>query len=224
MTTTEHTPGPWQQKGISLMTYYIVHLYREMRLSFADIEAETAEAAAAIAREKATGEADDIEDCNGEESSALVDLAGDEDYRHSVTIDFEGERLRKAAPALLSTLEAMLEVFVDSDQLADYEDMETVKAARDAVATAKTAGIPSALVSAKQPSRFEIEHDPLESPDRAYVLVDGCFDVAIIRTSEGIVIDVYPKDWIDPIDSLTVWDEQVAAASAEAEADNAGEA
>jgi hypothetical protein len=56
------------------------------------------------------------------------------------------------------------------------------------------------------------------------VLVDGQYDVAILRTAEGIVIDVYPKDWIDPIDSLTVWDEQVAEASADAESDHAGEA
>ena len=43
------------------MNHYIVHLYREMRLTFADIEADTPEAAAAFARDKATGDADDIE-------------------------------------------------------------------------------------------------------------------------------------------------------------------
>jgi hypothetical protein len=203
------------------MTHYIVHLYREMRLSFADIEADTPEAAAALAREKPTGEADDIEDCNGEESSALVDLAGDEDYRHSVTIDFEGERIRKAAPALLAVLNRCTLLLADYDEQ-DGEEGETYRDAIAAIAVAETAGIPSDLIAAKSPSRFEIEHDPVENPDRAYVLVDGRFDVAIIRTGEGIVIDVYPKDWIDPIDSLTVWDEQVAAASAEAE--NAGEA
>jgi hypothetical protein len=203
------------------MTKYIVHIYREMRLSFADIEADTPEAAAALAREKPTGEADDIEDCNGEESSALVDLAGDEDYRHSVTIDFEGERIRKAAPALLAVLNRCTLLLADYDEQ-DGEEGETYRDAIAAIAVAETAGIPSDLIAAKSPSRFEIEHDPVENPDRAYVLVDGRFDVAIIRTGEGIVIDVYPKDWIDPIDSLTVWDEQVAAASAEAE--NAGEA
>ena len=83
---------PPTEKGISPMTQYIVHLYREMRLTFADIEADTPEAAAAFARDKATSEADDLEDCEGENLSALVDLAGDEEYRHSVTIDFEAER------------------------------------------------------------------------------------------------------------------------------------
>ena len=60
------------------MTQYIVHIYREMRLTFADIEADLPEAAAAIARDKTTDEADDIEDCNGDDISAWVDLAGDE--------------------------------------------------------------------------------------------------------------------------------------------------
>ena len=64
------------------MTKYIVHLYREMRLSYADIEADTPEAAAAIARDRPTGDADDIEDCEGENLAALVDVAGDEDYEH----------------------------------------------------------------------------------------------------------------------------------------------
>jgi hypothetical protein len=208
------------------MTKYIVHLYREMRLSFADIEADTAEAAAAFAREKSTDEADDIEDCNGEDSSALVDLAGDEDYRHSVTIDFEGERIRKAAAKLLEDLKAMDDAFSHYCEYRQQSDDETsaLVRARATIAKAEAAGIRADSTPVKHPARFEIEHDPLENPDRAYVLVDGKFDVAIIRTGEGIVIDVYPKDWIDPIDSLTVWDEEVAAASAEAKADHAGEA
>lgn len=74
---------------------------------------------------------------------------------------------------------------------------------------AEAAGIPPLSTDAEKPSRFEIEHDPQENPDRVYVMVDGTFDVAIKRTAEGIVIDVYPKDWIDPIDSLTVWDDEV---------------
>lgn len=58
---------------------------------------------------------------------------------------------------------------------------------------------------------FEYEHNADDLPDRAYVLVDGKFDIAITRTSEGIVIDVYPKDWIEPLDTFTVWDEDIAA-------------
>ena len=61
-------------------------------------------------------------------------------------------------------------------------------------------------VPAKPPSRFEIEHDPLENPDRVYVLVDGKFDVAIIRTDEGIVVDVYPKDGFEAIATAYAFD------------------
>ena len=32
-----------------------------------------------------------------------------------------------------------------------------------------------------------------------YVLVDGKFDVAIIRTDEGVVVDVYPKDGFETV-------------------------
>ena len=60
------------------------------------------------------------------------------------------------------------------------------------------------------PPLFEYTHEPEETPDRAFVLVDGMFDVAIIRTGEGIVIDVYPKDGIDTVATLPVWDDQVA--------------
>jgi hypothetical protein len=82
------------------MTLFNVHLYREMRLFFPGIEADTPEAAAAIARERLTGDADDIEDCDGETFAALVDVVGDTQYVRSVVIDFEGERLRKAGPEL----------------------------------------------------------------------------------------------------------------------------
>lgn len=86
------------------MPKFNVHLYREMKLWFPGIEADTTEAAAAIAREKPTADADDIEDCNGEDLAALIDVAGDEDYSQSVTIDFEAERQRKAAAKLLDAL------------------------------------------------------------------------------------------------------------------------
>ena len=90
------------------MTKYNVHLYREMRLTFVDIEADTPTDAAAIARDRPTDDADNIEDCDGENYAALVDLAGTDDFGDSVTIDFEPERLRKAAVALSAALKAIL--------------------------------------------------------------------------------------------------------------------
>jgi uncharacterized protein YbjT (DUF2867 family) len=81
---------------------YNVHIYREMRLVFGGIKANTPEAAAKIARDKLTSDADEIDDCEGMTLSALVDLVGDRDYEQSGFIDFDEERLRKAAPALLT--------------------------------------------------------------------------------------------------------------------------
>jgi hypothetical protein len=86
------------------MTTYTVHIYREMRVVFGGIEAETPEAAATIARDMPTGDADDIDDCEGESFSALVDVQGDEEYEHSRFIDFEVESQRKLLPELLEAL------------------------------------------------------------------------------------------------------------------------
>jgi hypothetical protein len=72
------------------------------------IEAETPEAAAAAVSDKPTDDADNIEDCDGENLAALVDTEGDEDLSRSLTIDFEPERMRKAASNLLAALEAII--------------------------------------------------------------------------------------------------------------------
>jgi len=86
------------------MTLYNVHIYREMRAYFPSIEATTPEEAARRAAEKLTEDAEYTEDCEGENLAALVDVAGDDEFEHSISIDFEAERLRKAAPGLLAAL------------------------------------------------------------------------------------------------------------------------
>ena len=70
------------------MPIYNVHLYRELKLYYPGIEAETAEAAAHIARGTSTGSAASIEDCEGAEIAALVDLQGDDEFLDSKLIDF----------------------------------------------------------------------------------------------------------------------------------------
>jgi hypothetical protein len=97
------------------MTTYNVHIYREMRLTFQGIEAETPNVAASIARDKPTSDADDINDCEGITLAAHVDEVGDTEYERSKTIDFENEQLRNAAPELLEALE-----YTDS-QLSDFK-------------------------------------------------------------------------------------------------------
>jgi CTP:molybdopterin cytidylyltransferase MocA len=127
------------------MTTYNAHIYREMRLVFAGIEADTAEIAAAIARDKPTGDADEIDDCDGESFSALVDEVGDEQYERSVMIDFESERQRKSARKLLAALESLADQ-ADEDCPAEHRSRhfrDALEEARAAMAEAKAAGIVS---------------------------------------------------------------------------------
>ena len=140
------------------MTRYSVHIYREMRLVYVDIEADTPEAAAAIASGKPTDDADNIEDCEGRNLTALIDVVGDEDFSQSVTIDFEPERQRAAASTLLAALEAVLP-FAESERASLFEcwrrdgesalELEAercagaIEKATVAIAAAKEAGIAS---------------------------------------------------------------------------------
>jgi hypothetical protein len=71
------------------MTRYNVHVYREMKLRFDGIEAGSPEAAASIARDGLTEDAEDIADCDGETFAALVDVVGDEDFTRARLIDFD---------------------------------------------------------------------------------------------------------------------------------------
>jgi hypothetical protein len=57
---------------------------------------------------------------------------------------------------------------------------------------------------------FHFEHRPADLPDRAFVEVDGTYNVAIIRTDEGLIVDVWPKDWDSPIATLGVCDNDMA--------------
>jgi hypothetical protein len=116
------------------MTTYNVHIYREMRLVFGGIEADTHEAAAAIAGDKPTDQADSIDDCDGETLAALVDVAGDEDYRHTRAIDFEPERERKAARRLLDACRMVVAGWERGDLA------EAARACSAAIAEAEMAG------------------------------------------------------------------------------------
>jgi hypothetical protein len=120
------------------MTLYNVHIYREMRLFFPGIQAGTPDEAAKIAADKQTADADYTEDCDGESLAALIDVQGDDDFSQSVTIDFEHEQLRKAAPELLAALKGCLFV-LDGNEDGDGPSKQTaIKDARAAIAKAPT--------------------------------------------------------------------------------------
>jgi hypothetical protein len=123
------------------MKTFTVHIYREMRLVYEGIDADSHEVAAAIARDKLTSDADEIDDCDGETFAALVDVQGDEEYEQSRIIDFQDERLRKAVPALLAALqraEFLMRRVSDGDHRALENLRSAADQARDAIARADT--------------------------------------------------------------------------------------
>lgn len=126
------------------MTHYNVHIDRKMRLTFGGIEAESPEAAALLARDTPTDEADRIEDCDGENLAALVDVCGDESDAQSVLIDFETERQRQVAPTLRTALQGILD-YAENEAYAlekhqDHPEAEDdAKRAWEAVAAARAA-------------------------------------------------------------------------------------
>jgi hypothetical protein len=118
------------------MPRFNVHLYREMRLLFEGIEAGSHEEAAAIAHNRLTEDADAIACCDGEDFAALVDVVGDEQYEQSRLIDFEGERLRQAAPKLLEALAFALE-FLEANNDGEEDVTARIDKARAALVAAR---------------------------------------------------------------------------------------
>lgn len=90
----------------SRKTVYNVHLYREMRLYYPGIEASSHGEAARIATDRSSADADTVEDCDGENLAALVDVDGDTEYLQTSTVDFEPTLLRTQAGEMLKALEA----------------------------------------------------------------------------------------------------------------------
>ena len=115
------------------MTRYNVHIYREMRLYFPGITADTPEQAASIAADRPTDQAESTQDCDGENLAALIDVAGDDEFEHSVSIDFEPVRLRKIAPELLEALQTLAEQ-ADEDCPAQYRSRHFAEALESAYA------------------------------------------------------------------------------------------
>lgn len=129
------------------MTKYNVHIFREMRLYYPGIEAESHAEAAEIASKMDTCEAGEAEDCNGEDLSAMVDVEGDEEFAKTELINFEPQRLLDVAPklleALLNALPYVEDVLSNPEQLACFKKgvvQGHAKAIREAIAEANGKG------------------------------------------------------------------------------------
>lgn len=108
------------------MAVFNVHIYREMKLRFDNVEADSIEAAAEKAREMHFDDAADWSDCEGETLAALVDVQGDEEFEQSQLIDFEPWRMAKASSAMLKALvsaEAFIAGFEGDDMQEGIDDL-----------------------------------------------------------------------------------------------------
>lgn len=57
----------------------------------------------------------------------------------------------------------------------------------------------------------KFEYSPPEDDcDRAYVLVDDIFDVSLLRTEEGLIIDVYGHEEFERLGTLPIDDPLVS--------------
>jgi hypothetical protein len=138
------------------MTIYNVHVYREMRLVFESIEADTPQAAAAIARDKQTSDADEIDDCEGDTFSALVDVQADEDYEQSEVIDFGP---RKVVPGMLAACRMVVDRWEHGDVA------EAARACASALAEAEAElGLKEITPANARPSDAPPGDDPAKKP------------------------------------------------------------
>src|ERR1700722_13000569 len=98
------------------MTLYNVHIYRETKLRFDGIEADSPEGAANIARDGLTEDADDMDECDGETSAALVDVVGDEHFTQSRLIEFDPPGNTAEKPTVVVTVRGGLVLDVHSSK------------------------------------------------------------------------------------------------------------
>ena len=64
--------------------------------------------------------------------------------------------------------------------------------------------------------RFEFTPPEDDNDNRAYVRVDETFDVSILRTDEGLIVDVYENDAIDLLGTIAIDDDCLSSNRKEA--------
>ena len=147
------------------MTSYNVHLYREMRLTFPGIIADSPQEAAKLVRSFPTADATEIEDCDGSDSGALVDLVGDDEFEKSVMIEFEPDQ---SARPVTELLDAVRELLTAADDLEAAIDGSACEFADECRALRKTSRTATTLVARLLPSDSPATPPRLEgNPGRA---------------------------------------------------------
>lgn len=59
-------------------------------------------------------------------------------------------------------------------------------------------------------AKFEYTVSEDLDEDRVYVQVDDVFDISILRTEEGLIIDVYDNDEIDLLGTIAIFEDDLA--------------
>ena len=59
-------------------------------------------------------------------------------------------------------------------------------------------------------AKFEYTLSEDDNEDRVYVRVDDVFDISILRTEEGLIIDVYDNDEIDLYGTVAIFEDSLA--------------
>ncbi len=106
------------------MTSYNVHLYREMRLTFHGIVSDSPQEAAKLVRSFPTSDASEIEDCDGQDFGALVDLVGDDEFKQSVSIEFDEASERKLSPEWVDAVRELITAAQDLEAAIDGSTSE----------------------------------------------------------------------------------------------------
>ena len=126
------------------MPTFNVHIFREMRIPYQDIEADSPQAAAESCRDFPCEMGCDPVDCDGQTFAARVDVQG-VGNTPSHLIYFEPERQRRAAPKLL----AACRMIVDRWEHGDLA--EAARACSAAIAAAEDTHCPIPPLTALKP-------------------------------------------------------------------------
>jgi hypothetical protein len=103
------------------------------------------------------------------------------------------ERIRAEAPHTLGN-----HIFVQLRAIGLYEEFMN---------GTTPCGLPLTFAENPRIATFAARHDACQ-PTRVFVTLDDRFDIALIRTRDGLEIEVYPitggEPWIDPYDRFEV--------------------
>jgi len=57
---------------------------------------------------------------------------------------------------------------------------------------------------------FEFTPPDSEEDNRIYIRVDDLFDISVLRTEEGLIVDVYENEAIDLLGTLAIYDDDLS--------------